>query len=614
MEDKLRHANQSKDSIMQRLQQEEKSRMEESLELCSLREEVSRLCESVLVEKQKSQELESHIDELQSTNIELSGQNKSLLDKERQANEEIASLKHELDDQLELVKDFEQKIQHSNEREQLLRSQHTETIENLDNQIKEFELLLEQKRDQLSSLEKNLDQTQTKLKEQVQYHEQDQAELTKVQQTCSTLESQVKELQDNKQVLSKKLEKETKEKQALTENLKELSNDIPKLIESQQQLEEKLKQTKKELELINQKYLLATDDTQRERTKWERTWKELEETVKLNQQLQTEKRELESSQKYSSEMSQLKYMNKVTMLEKKCDYLKRMNTLDAKNAVTETQNQLFDLMAEHEKLTSVFQDLESILVEKEKQVEQFSQKLLQVDDLLTQQHKQSVEQQPNKTVKNNIILEKCIDEILLECTITGVIPSKLNAREKTTLVIEKIHDYVKELTNAIMERDQYKTKLDSITRDLSTTHDIQFRCVEKMIGDVRMQLGEKLEFNSLLTNIEQQLKLVQLKMNNKPTTSELEVQTDEDERLLELQEKYERAKATCIQLKDVVRKFTVMQQENLKPPSPIQKAVSPVRSIPSPVQSTASTPPSTGKKDTSYKGIHKKPVPKNKPK
>jgi chromosome segregation ATPase len=253
MEDKLRHANQSKDSITQRLQQEEKSRMEESLELCSLREEVSRLCESVLVEKQKSQELEGHIDELQSTNIELSGQNKSLLDKERQANEEIASLKHELEDQLEFVKDFEQKIQHSNEREQLLRSQHTETIENLDNQIKEFELLLEQKRDQVSSLEKNLDQTQTKLKEQIQYHEQDQAELTKVQQTCSTLELQVKELQDNKQVLSKKLEKETKEKQALTENLKELSNDIPKLIESQQQLEEKLKQTEKELELTNQK-------------------------------------------------------------------------------------------------------------------------------------------------------------------------------------------------------------------------------------------------------------------------------------------------------------------------------------------------------------------------
>src|SRR3989338_4049745 len=161
MEDKLRHANQSKDAITQRMQQEERSRMEESLELCSLREEVSRLCESVLVEKQKSQELENQIDELQSTNIELSGQNKSLKDTESQANEQILKLRQELDDQLELVKDVEQKIQHSNELEQLLRTQHTETIENLDNQIKEFELLLEQKRNQLSILEKNLDQTQS---------------------------------------------------------------------------------------------------------------------------------------------------------------------------------------------------------------------------------------------------------------------------------------------------------------------------------------------------------------------------------------------------------------------------------------------------------------------
>ena len=55
-----------------------------------------------------------------------------------------------------------------------------------------------------------------------------------------------------------------------------------------------------------------------------------------------------------------------------------------------------------------------------------------------------------------------------------------------------------------------------------------------------------------------------------------------------------------------------MQQESPKPvpPSPIQKPASPVTSVPSPVQSTTSTPPSAGKKDTSYRGIHKKQPPK----
>lgn len=440
---------------------EEKKKETDNTELCSLRTEMIKLCETLLAEKQHSEALEKELDELRSNNEQIIKdlqEVKASMSISKSNFEKMSNEKHSIEIQLQdKVKEFEKMVYQLSEKNTQLQKQYAEVTEEL--KLREQEI---------SEIKKREEDSKNKINQSAQKLQKEVESKKNLLETLEKKNQEINQLQEKKAALQKRIEKETKTTKRFMEERMRHEELIKKYKAQVQQTDNKLSKAEKDYECVIHRLAVIQERLEEDKIKNDRLSNELEEAVTLLKQTQMEKLNTEKEAKKMSEALENRLNNKIMLLEKKCEYLKKMNGLSAKDAsktennidpyMKEYQESLLQLMNNQEELSESLYELECHLVAKERELQESQEKLRQMEDLLNSEYKKKINTQTVKGVKTDqskkiLQLEKWIDEILVEVAAEGIQPSKMNSREKAMIIVEKIQENKKELARLLVGHD-----------------------------------------------------------------------------------------------------------------------------------------------------------------
>lgn len=458
MEGKIKRANESKESLREKLKIEEKKREEENVELCTLREEMTKICETVIAEKQHSKDLEMELDEMRSDQQQMAAELQEARNTEKLIRSELERM---LEDKIGVERILEEKqLEHEktletlSERIEQYETQQAESIghiKGLEQEVRDLKARDDEFRSRLSSLSQKL-QKETEMK-------------NSLMESLEKRDQEICILQEKRNAIQKKLEKEVKFLKKLSDEKDSTEELLKKAKLHIQDVDAKLFRKEKELDRLVQKHNLMQQELEKEKIKSDRTWTELEDALRTLKQTQIEKLNIEKSAKHCQELFEMKMNNKLNMLEKKCEYLKKLNDFstnkDENNMtevfVKEQQDRLIQLMSSHEELNETVNIVQTNLFSKERELEHVTEKMRQMEDLLNAHHKKKTNDlkgtKNEQTAKRILQLEKSIDEVLVEVAVEGIEPSKMNYREKSMAIVAKVQQMKRELVQLLIERD-----------------------------------------------------------------------------------------------------------------------------------------------------------------
>ncbi|KAL9645184.1 hypothetical protein ABK040_002385 [Willaertia magna] len=455
LDTKLKISNDRNKDLEEKLKRGEEKREEESSELLSLREEMSNLCEIVLQEKQQSEKLQSELYHLKEFKQKLENDvNKfsSQLEEREEENRELKETVSKLEEQLEtLSKDSKDTEQELNDKVSDLEKALSEREKELED-VKEKEAHL---CEQMESIKVLMEKSRAKIVK-------GKTKIKDMERRLETELEKTEHLSEKNTSLMRKLETVTREKYSMIEEFTQKEEMFSKIKDYTTDLESRLAKKESEYERLSQKFNLCQEELQKEKAKSERSWKELEETVKIMKQSESEKESLEKVFKHEQEVLEMKMNNKITMLEKKCEFLRKLSEIKQSNVETVGDEQLQELkeytnklLCDIEHANETCHQLELRVSEKDSQYMLVNEKVRQLEDLLHCQHQQlNMPLKQNDLKKRLLTLEQSVDEVLLELSIEGITISKLAPREKAVLILEKYNEVKSELSRVTEEREQ----------------------------------------------------------------------------------------------------------------------------------------------------------------
>jgi hypothetical protein len=472
LEGKLKRSNDTKDALADKLRKEEQRHDAESMELCNLRDEMTKVCEAIIAEKQHSEELEKELDEIRNDHQQLARELQELKQNEKGLKIELekrTTEKNTLHNELEQLKTDKENMQFQAESK----------VESLVQQLNELKNEVQTKDQEIADLKRKEDELKTKVSSSTQKYNKELEARKIAADALDKKEIEFSTLNEKRINLQKRLEKESKTAKKVIEEKHRLEELVAKAKLFQQDTDSKLAKKEKEFERVYAKYSIIAEELEKEKHKSERMWEELEETVKLLKQVQADKSSSDKTSKKALEVMEHKYNNKINMLEKKCEYLKKMNDYstsanrDSSNGeasadqmiMKEQQERLLSLMTDQEMLALALNDVETHLLTKEKELEEANEKIRQMEDLLNNEHKKKTSEIKGQATKKLLTLEKCIDEILLEVSIEGIQPSEMNPREKAMIIVSRIHEQKKELSRLLCERDHLNEEVNRLVTE-----------------------------------------------------------------------------------------------------------------------------------------------------
>jgi len=283
-------------------------------------------------------------------------------------------------------------------------------------------------------------------------------------------DAQLASLHDKYNALVKKHDKCKR----VAEELKRIEENHTIVIQELKKAEDLVTVKREECEKLEAKLKIQADELAREKKKSQRVWTELEDATRLLKQTQSEKEQVIHDLKVLENITEDKYSHKITLLEKKCQYYQRLAVPDsqqqsstlptsttgpANNATHTNNDSIAELMQMNEASNQSYHELQLKYIDMEKSAAAHREKTRQLEDMLAAEHKKKISSNTgskNIDKRRLILLEKCIDEILLETHIANIAPSKLNPREKAVIIVKKLHDdasLVKKLELRIAEQE-----------------------------------------------------------------------------------------------------------------------------------------------------------------
>lgn len=286
------------------------------------------------------------------------------------------------------------------------------------------------------------------------------------------------------------------------------------------ELSSEIQEYKCDIERYNELVAKLQEEAQREWRRTEQYQGQLEEALETIHTLRGEIEIRDNSMKKKHTIMELKLTNKISMLEKKCVYLNKMceysGSGDSDAAHTLISEQLLHLMKENESLMDEFHALQNMMEEKDRQVKEGNEKVRQMKDLLSASHMQEIDSvrqekqqldeereqiaeqlqsqkqpitgrqsaaiarkqrhliQKKKILKResttlaanlrDMVAEKCLDEILLECAIDNIMPSNLDPRGKTTAILRCMHEKFQEMETLYRKIHLQEETLSSMSK------------------------------------------------------------------------------------------------------------------------------------------------------
>ncbi|KAG2374929.1 hypothetical protein C9374_010303 [Naegleria lovaniensis] len=564
---KLKISNDRCKDLEEQRKQGELKREEESSELLALREEMSNLCESVLKEKLDSEKKSQEISKLTSLQEKLVSENGKLSQDLRTLESENSELKNLVEKLEHQIDEMGNEIDNSSKEFQEIKDSFAKRLEELEQQVSEKEAEVNEMRQkeertmgQLKELDIFVERTKKKI-------EKEREKTREAEERANSEAGKAIQMINRNNSLLKKLDSLTKSNYEMADEIKDKEDLLVRFKNYTEEVEASLSKKERELEETVQRFNATHEELQKEKAKTERTWKELEESVKLLNQLQNEKESLEKKSSHAREVLEMKLTNKLSMLEKKCDYLRKLNEMNAQpesDQVNELKQLIEKLSKENDKLSERATDLEISMSTKECELLKHLEKIRQLEDLLNNQaNMQSASLKPNDLKKRLISVEKSLDEILIELSIEGITISQLSPREKAVIILEKFNDLKKECSALLSVRDQQQAEVqrlkeskektekqmmmlkDSLTsevleRNEECVKDLQESC-ENLYKKINMVLEEKEFSNSTESHVDSKLldELVELVISIQVNMKKVKVhfnQVDTLQRVIETQD------------------------------------------------------------------------------
>lgn len=449
LEEKYRQSELSLTAIKEKYNSDSDQTLKDKEEIFSLRREVSDMCESVLSEKQKVENLEKQVTQLQKHNAEY-----KILVSDLQNNEK---------DLKKIIQEMEQSNEMNKARNEKLKTQLTETMQSSEKTQQSFNQKITQLEKDLANRESLIAQQQVQLEETNKKLQEKDKEVIEYKKMFQNIEEELKSkqeiektLKEKRASLMKKLEKEIKGHKASQDRIKDSESKIESLTHRSQELEIQLISKEKKIELHTQRISSLESDLEKEKIKGDRTWSELENTMNLLKLSNDEKEKMRTEMQVEQELKFKDYENKLKMMENKCSYYERLNQLIVSKKPDDSFNQqnmkklhqdLIDLIKETETLTQSLSEKDSFIDQLKSEFEENLEKLRQTEDLLYESNQKHVK--VGKSTKNIprdeseqklLIMEQCIDEILLEICLKGVNPSRMTIREKLVSIVNQIQN------------------------------------------------------------------------------------------------------------------------------------------------------------------------------
>ncbi|KAF0982820.1 hypothetical protein FDP41_010799 [Naegleria fowleri] len=485
---KLKISNDRCKDLEEQRKQGELKREEESSELLALREEMSHLCESVLKEKLECEKKSQEISKLSSTQEKLETENDKLSQNIRALEAENTELKNLVEKLEHQIDEMGNEIDNSTKEFQEIKDSFSKRVEELEQQ-------LAMKEEEVSEMRQKEERTMFQLKELDIFVERTKKKIEKERERTKEAEERANseaakamQMINRNNSLLKKLDALTKSNYEMADEIKDKEDLLIRFKNYTEEVEASLAKKDSELGEAVQRLNVTHEELQKEKVKSERTWKELEESVKMLNQLQNEKESMEKKNSHAREVLEMKLSNKVSMLEKKCDYLRKLNEMSTQpesDQINELKLVIEKVTKENDKLSERATDLEISISTNECEMLKHLEKIRQLEDLLNNQaNMQSASLKPTDLKKRLISVEKSLDEILIELSIEGITISQLSPREKAVIILEKFNDLKKECASLISVRDQQQAEVQRLKESKEKTEKQMMMLKDSLTSEV----------------------------------------------------------------------------------------------------------------------------------
>jgi hypothetical protein len=409
MQEKLNRALEERDTIAERLNDERRRQEKECEEIDSLRDEVCRMCDVAVKQREESDSLKKNLDSTLKVQEQLRNDLALSREEEAQLRDQLQQRNHDFE-QSKLLLEGEQKklleieseiFQNMSQIEEELANAN-EAIAARDQTIEE----LEQTKHDLIEKE-NIDK---------QEREKEEAQRCLLADRVVELEIDLSQKQDRLEKITVQFEMHQSENKRKGKKLEELTAEVKALTEISADLETKLRKAERERTTLNERLDFQKEELNVERARCQRTLNQLEDTTEALRSTQLSLNDTNTKHKEEITYLEVRTANKEAMLEKKCVYLKKL-VEQARGSHADTnqhvrEEELLSLMTQNEELSTKVLDVERRLVVKQQEIDSLNDKMRQIEEVTTMASPAT--QNKKGTNKDKVtVLEGLINEVCL---------------------------------------------------------------------------------------------------------------------------------------------------------------------------------------------------------
>ncbi len=496
MQEKLNRAYEDKDTLTERLNDERRKSEKDREELDSLREEISTMCDEAVSQKDEIEQLKKKIIASDQLTSRLQSELDTAHALEVDLKAQIVQRNHDFEQSKRLLEGEQNKLQE-------IEQEVLQDLTRLETELEETRLAVRQKEDRIVELEQTNQTLVKKEKEQAECRSQEEQQRKVL--ADRTVEADL-EISHSKEVihnLTKELDSLRVEHKKKRKRNEELESKLQSLTESSTTLETKLRKSEQDRATFVEKIEFQREELSREKDRCKQALKQLEDTTVVLRNTQTALDTATTKHQQEVSFLETRMINKETMMEKKCNYLKKMveqarGQTDDRNYVREVQEELLFATKELEEVNVNLVTLNRQLVLKQQEIDQQSDKIRQIEEIMSSSSGTTEKVKKNRAV----ILEGLINEIFIECSVPGAKPSTMTDKEKSIQIVQRIRELSADYKRVMLDREDIITqvaelnaKINSTNSELATLRQLASSAYtstnsDKVVSDVQKDLDQ----------------------------------------------------------------------------------------------------------------------------